>query len=68
MRPTQVAWGSESYYALRAAGWTESAPFAEGDATNPLRIMTPPGYVAPEPPKPRRCFREMARSERSRSR
>lgn len=65
-RQTLVIWGSESYYALLAAGWTEAAPFAEGDASNPLRVMSPSGYAPPKPAKPRRCFREMARSERPR--
>lgn len=61
-RPTQVCWGSESYYALLRAGWTEMNPFPS-DAESSLRIMTAPGYREPKPAL-RWCFREMARSER----
>ena len=42
MKPTTVQWGSESYYNLLRAGWVEMAPFAKGDASNPMRIMLPP--------------------------
>jgi hypothetical protein len=65
-RPTFTHYGCETYYALKVAGWTESAPFAAGDATNPLRVMTPPGYRGPAKRTARRCLGERAPADRRR--
>jgi hypothetical protein len=63
-RPVCVAFGSESFYALRDAGWTETAPQSDGDASNPLRVMNPPGYREPARPIRRRARGERAPADR----